>query len=77
MPTNPASPNSSAAVDRLTLGVESPRGTAQTAGLCVCQTGITCFEAEASGLVPCNPLCGCFEAEASAVLPCGVCFEVE
>ena len=57
MPTNPASPNSSAAVDRLTLSVESPRGT-EPSKACVCAP--CCFEAETSSY---NLVCGCMPME--------------
>jgi len=46
MPTNPASPNSSAAVDRLTLGIDSPRGAGASHG--VVALPFACFETEAS-----------------------------
>jgi len=65
MPTNPASPNSSAAVDRLALGIDSPRGTepATHSGVWLVGHG-QCFEAEASGLSLCLSCgsCVCFEA---------------
>lgn len=61
MPTNPTAPNSNAAVDRLTLGVDSPRGPEPAAPLYPCC--FNCFEAETSGIILCHPGCGCFEAE--------------
>lgn len=73
MPTNPVSPNTEAAIDRLTLGIESPRGTQPS----MIPGGCMCFEAEASWIGNCSM---CFEAEASVVFPgmgqCG-CFEGE
>ena len=57
MPTNPAKPNSAAAVDRLVLGIDSPRGAnpAWNDG-----PPPFCFEAEASSpwVFP-----SCFESE--------------
>lgn len=77
MPTNPTTPNTNASVDRLTLGVDSPRGSEPSmpcGGCCVC----TCFDAEASVFQMCA--CGCFEANEAAPsftgAPC-VCFEAE
>lgn len=53
MPSNPINPQPSSAIDRLSLGMDTPRGT-QSAGMCVgyaCQ----CFESEPSGiLLPCT-----------------------
>lgn len=58
MPANPQSPNSSAAIDRLNLGVDSPRGVEPAGnvwGPCICsdvnpssvsQHIYFCFEAE-------------------------------
>lgn len=76
MPTNPTSPSSSAAVDRLALGIDSPRGAQPSLHLSPCACfeagasavifgcyGTACFEAEASGGFLCGPPCGCFEAE--------------
>jgi len=61
MPTNPTIPNTNASVDRLALGIESPRGVEPSFPIpsCVCN----CFEAEAS--VRCAAGCA------------GTCFEVE
>lgn len=64
MPTNPTAPNSNAAIDRLTLGVDSPRGTEPSTPLSSCFCA--CFEAEASG--PFHWASGCFEGEPSAVI---------
>ena len=60
MPTNPTTPNTNASVDRLTLGVDSPRGSepSMPIGCCVC----TCFEAEAS-YFSAMVLCSCFDVE--------------
>lgn len=80
MPTNPTTPNSNAAIDRLALGVDSPRGTQPSfvpGAMC------PCFEAEASGPFACMASI-CFEGEASnvggiticAVCTCA-CFETE
>lgn len=77
MPTNPASPNSNASVDRLNLGVESPRGSEPSSGLCVC-CNCTCFETGTLGYAN-SPQPACFEAEASGMYPYtnpGQCFEV-
>lgn len=75
MPTNPNQPNSNAAIDRLALGVDSPRGTEPSFPFpsCACNCfdaeasslGMMCicFETETSGVIPCSPLCGCFESE--------------
>ena len=76
MPTNPSAPDATASVDRLTLGVDSPRGTQPALHLSPC----ACFEAESSAL-----LCEgqwqntCFEAEVSAqyCTPCCSCLETE
>jgi len=61
MPTNPTTPNTNASVDRLALGVDSPRGAEPSFPLpgCACN----CFEAEASGgpAFPC--VCVCAEVE--------------
>jgi len=78
MPTTPASPASSASVDRLSLGIDSPRGTEPSFPMVLC--ACNCFEAEASVIVPpCSSACMCFEAEASLILGCGAfaCFDVE
>lgn len=60
MPTNPTTPNSSASVDRLSLGVDSPRGTEP---LVMCNGGLVCmcFEAEASAQTPNGYGCYCAE----------------
>jgi len=78
MPTNPVRPNTEAAIDRLTLGVDSPRGTAPSCipGACY---ACNCFEIETSGTYTAVP-CACVEAEASSVLygqSQGTCFESE
>ena len=61
MPTNPTSPNTNASVDRLALGVDSPRGAEpalpSTGYAC---GGCACFEAEASGGIA---SCMCIRAE--------------
>ena len=44
MPTNPATPNAGPSVDRLALGIESPRGTEASNELTRC-TICSCFEA--------------------------------
>ena len=49
MPTNPTTPNPNAAVDRLTLGVDSPRsdsarGTEPSSS--ICSTPCGCFESD-------------------------------
>ena len=46
MPTNPTAPNTNASVDRLALGVDSPRGTEPSFPVPMCP----CFEAEASNI---------------------------
>ena len=57
MPENPVSPRTEAAVDRLTLSVESPRGT-EPSKACGCTCW--CFEAETSSY---NLVCGCMPME--------------
>ena len=56
MPTNTSTPNTSPAIDRLALSVESPRGSEPSFPIPMCP----CFEAEASGGFL---LFSCFEAE--------------
>ena len=59
MPTNPTAPNSNAAIDRLALGVDSPRGTQPSfvpGAMC------PCFEAEAS-FFSATVICSCFDVE--------------
>ena len=77
MPTTPASPDSSAAVDRLALGIDSPRGAEASHG--VVALPFACFEAEVSSFA-CICCCGCFEVETSGI-PGGCfacsCFETE
>ena len=64
MPTNPVNPTSSAAVDRLTLGVESPRGNAASTNTHYFgSTPCNCFEADASGISMCACSCACSEIE--------------
>jgi len=59
MPTNPATPNAGPSVDRLALGIESPRGTEASNELTRC-TICSCFETETSSVWIC---CGfCFES---------------
>lgn len=55
MPTNPTTPNTNASVDRLALGVDSPRGAGPSVPLpgCACN----CFEAETSGYLACGVAC--------------------
>ena len=48
MPTNPVSPITEAAVDRLTLGVTSARGSETEPSIC---SPYFCFEAETSSAV--------------------------
>lgn len=75
MPTNPTTPNANAAIDRLALGVDTPRGEVLPAWGGTGQSCI-CFEAEPANL-PFPPFC--FEAEASSITfmcSCG-CFEAE
>jgi len=84
MPTNPTSPSSNAAVDRLTLCVDSPRGAEPNGapGAMCCMGCAACFEVESSGFGSgwhvIVGLC-CFEAEASAqyCTPCCSCLETE
>lgn len=60
MPTNPQSPGSNAAIDRLTLGVASPRGAEPASPYgptCIC------FDAEASAVIFGCYGSSCFEAE--------------
>lgn len=79
MPTNPTTPASIAAVDRLALGVDSPRGTEPSlppsCWTCPCACFETetsnygdlgvglCFEAEASVMCSCIITCNCFASE--------------
>jgi len=69
MPTNPTTPNTNASVDRLALGVDSPRGVEPSFPIVLC--ACNCFEAEPLGaaLGPGNGIC--FGAEASAQTPNG------
>ena len=48
MPTNPRTPHSNPAVDRLTLGVTSARGSETEPSIC---SPYFCFEAETSSAV--------------------------
>lgn len=76
MPTNPTTPNSSAAIDRLALGVDTPRGANPSWGGAMCY----CFEAGSSAAIFGCYGSACFEAEASVVCQCSWachCFEVE
>jgi len=60
MPTNPVSPNTEAAVDRLTLSVDAPRGGGPAAPCgCLC----ACVEAEASSVLYGQAPGTCFESE--------------
>ena len=76
MPANPTQPNTNSSIDRLALGIDSPRGSETSNELSRC-TICACFDVEAAGL-PVPPFC--FEAEASGI-PCGCfacsCFETE
>ena len=77
MPTNPVNPHNSAAVGRLTLGVDSPRGTEPSM---IVITTCNCFEAEASAVIFGCYGTACFEAEASNIAACSCsswCFEGE
>lgn len=70
MPANPCTPNSSSAVDRLALSVDSPRGTepANQSGVWLMGGGGTlCFETAPAGMCPWFAYCSCFEAETSAI----------
>lgn len=58
MPTNTSTPNTSAAIDRLALSVDSPRGS-EPATTCP-PSGCWCSDAEASGGFL---LLSCFEAQ--------------
>jgi len=78
MPTNPTTPNTNASVDRLALGVDSPRGVEPSFPIVLC--ACNCFEAEPLGaaLGPGNGIC--FEAEplGAALGPGnGICFGAE
>ena len=48
MPTNPVSPNTEAAIDRLALGIDSPRGSEPSHSTQCPVVWPACFEAEAS-----------------------------
>ena len=67
MPTNPVSPNSEAAVDRLNLSAADPRtgGSDPSAVAPWLNPGqCSCFESEPAGSYACNAFCShCFEAE--------------
>lgn len=63
-----APPDINASIDRLTLGIDSPRG-AQASMISV----LSCFDAETAGVIPCTPTCGCFEVEASGLGMLGWC----
>lgn len=82
MPTNPTQPNNNAAIDRLALGVDSPRGTQPSAatGAPPCNAYV-CFDANEVAPSFVYGACVCFEAEASRVgFPCAcgcMCTEVE
>lgn len=86
MPTNPTSPQTSGAVERLSLGVASAREADVQAQL-TCQAACgscfmcSCFDASASAVVMCQTsgYCSCFDGEASSLYggPPGMCFESE
>ena len=60
MPANPIAPNTNASVDRLTLGIDSPRGTIPSTGFNG-GTYVTCFDAETSNVAT---ICAfCFNTE--------------
>ena len=65
MPTNPTTPKCNAAVDRLTLCVESPRGNAASTNTHYFgSTPCNCFEAEASTTFSFMCSCSCVAEEA-------------
>lgn len=59
MPTIPVSPNAEAAIDRLTLGIDSPRGTQPSLRSEPC----ACFEASSSAVIFGCYGAACFENE--------------
>jgi len=63
MPTNPATPNAGPSVDRLALGIDSPRGSEPSH---ITGTGPVvwpqCFEAVPAGMCPWFAYCSCFES---------------
>lgn len=63
MPTNPTAPPSHAAVDRLALGVDSPRGSQPSSLLCDIGCYSVCFDAGASSLLCGVGHCACFQME--------------
>ena len=63
MPTSPTQPNGSAAIERLTLGVDSPRGSQPSSLLCDIGCYSFCFDAGASSLLCGVGHCACFEME--------------
>ena len=65
MPTNPTAPNTNASVDRLTLGIASPRGNTASTDAYFGSTSCNCFEAGASAVIFGCYGAACFEAEAS------------
>lgn len=77
MPTNPTTPTANASVNRLALGVDSPRGAQPSAGGPQPFMACFCFEAEASGPFACMASI-CFEAEVSGVgAYCCACYCTE
>lgn len=88
MPTNPTPPISNDAIDRLTLGVASPRGTDPSMGpACAagpsgfaCACACACFETTASAVIFGCYGSACFEAEASGISMCAcgcACFDMD
>lgn len=65
MPTDPNAPDCNAAVERLSLGIDSPRGAQSSTATMFCSC--VCFEVETSYSMPCGPCpaqcTNCFEAE--------------
>ena len=84
MPSNPLNPSSKAAIERLTLGVESARGAEPSGNAGTCGIYV-CFDAGSSGTANCSAAtCGiyaCFEVEPNGTNAIGLgacfCFEGE
>ena len=63
MPTNPTTPKCNASVDRLTLGIDTPRGTIPSTGFNG-GTYVACFDVETSTTFSFMCSCSCVTEEA-------------
>lgn len=61
MPTNPNSPNPNESVERLSLGIDSPRGSEPSMSI-MCNNCM-CFDADASSYGSSQMLLACFAEE--------------